>query len=181
MPVNVQTLDPDFYLFSGHKVFGPTGIGALYGKADVLDSMPPWQDGGNMIRNVTFERTVYQPPPTRFEARTASIADAVGLGAALTYVERIGRANIARYEQELLGYATQALADVPGLRLVGTAPDRASILSFALDGYRPCAQPILRRYGLASTVRAALAMYNTHAAIDLLTECNRRAWSAGTR
>ena len=193
LPVDVQALDPEFYVFSGHKVFGPTGIGALYGKAEVLEAMPPWQGGGNMIRNVTFERTVYEQPPTRFEAGTASIADAVGLGTALEYVEQIGRANIASYEQELLGYATQALEAVPGLRLIGTAPDRASILSFVLDGYRAedvgsalnqegiavraghhCAQPILRRYGLASTVRAALAMYNTHAEIDQLAAALRR-------
>jgi len=187
MPVDVRELEADFYVFSGHKVFGPTGIGALYGKPSVLDSMPPWQGGGNMIRDVTFERTVYQAPPTRFEAGTPSIADAVGLGAALAYVERIGRANIASYEHELLGYATRALEAVPGLRLVGTAPDKAAILSFVLDGYRPedvgsaldaegiavraghhCAQPILRRFGLAATVRAAPAMYNTHAEVDLL-------------
>ena len=124
MPVDVQALDADFYVFSGHKVLGPTGIGALYGKADVLDSMPPWQGGGNMIRNVTFERTVYEPPPTRFEAGTASIADAAGLGAALAYVERIGRANIASYEHDLLEYATRALEAVPGLRLVGPRPTR---------------------------------------------------------
>jgi cysteine desulfurase / selenocysteine lyase len=187
MPVDVRELDADFYVMSGHKVFGPTGIGALYAKPEVLDSMPPWQGGGNMIRNVTFEHTVYQPPPTRFEAGTASIADAAGLGAALAYVESIGRANIASYEQELLGYATQALAAIPGLRLIGTAPDKAAILSFVLDGYRPedvgsaldsegiavraghhCAQPILRRFGLTATVRAALAMYNTRAEVDLL-------------
>ena len=186
-PVNVQELDPDFYVFSGHKVFGPTGIGALYGKADVLEAMPPWQGGGNMIRNVTFERTSFQPPPDRFEAGTASIADAAGLATALSYVERIGRTNIAGYEHDLLGYATRALTDVPGLRLIGTAPDKAAILSFVLDGYRPedvgsalnsagiavraghhCAQPILRRYGLAGTVRAALAMYNTRAEVDAL-------------
>ena len=186
-PVNVQELDPDFYVFSGHKVFGPTGIGALYGKADVLEAMPPWQGGGNMIRNVTFERSSFQPPPDRFEAGTASIADAAGLATALSYVERIGRANIAGYEHELLGYATRALTDVPGLRLIGTAPDKAAILSFVLDGYRPedvgsalnsagiavraghhCAQPILRHYGLAGTVRAALAMYNTRAEVDAL-------------
>ncbi len=191
-PVDVQQLDPDFYVFSGHKVYGPTGIGALYGKAGVLDTMPPWQGGGNMIRNVTFERTSYQPPPARFEAGTASIADAAGLATALGYVERIGRANIARYEHELLGYATRALTTVPGLRLVGTAPDKAGILSFLLDGYRPedvgsalnaggiavraghhCAQPILRRYGLAATVRAALAMYNTYAEIDALASALR--------
>ena len=186
-PVNVQELDPDFYVFSGHKVFGPTGIGALYGKADVLEAMPPWQGGGNMIRNVTFERASFQPPPDRFEAGTASIADAAGLATALSYVERIGRTNIAGYEHDLLGYATRALTDVPGLRLIGTAPDKAAILSFVLDGYRPedvgsalnsagiavraghhCAQPILRRYGLAGTVRAALAMYNTRAEVDAL-------------
>ena len=193
MPVDVRELDADFYVMSGHKVFGPTGIGALYAKPDVLDSMPPWQGGGNMIRNVTFEHTVYQPPPTRFEAGTPSIADAVGLGAALEYMERIGRANIASYEQELLGYATRALEAVPGLRLVGTAPDKAAILSFVLDGYRPedvgsaldsegiavraghhCAQPILRRFGLTATVRAALALYNTHAEVDLLATALHR-------
>ena len=200
MPVDVQALDADFYVFSGHKVFGPTGVGALYGKADVLDSMPPWQGGGNMIRNVTFERTVYQPPPTRFEAGTTSIADAAGLGAALTYVERIGRTNIASYEHKLLGYATQALEAVPGLCLVGTAPDKAAILSFVLDGYRPeevgsalnsegiavraghhCAQPTLRRFGLTATVRAALAMYNTHAEVDLLAAALHRLARRRTR
>ncbi len=186
-PVDVQQLDPDFYVFSGHKVYGPTGIGVLYGKSGVLDTMPPWPGGGNMIRNVTFERSSYQPPPARFEAGTGSIADAAGLATAIGYVERIGRANIARYEHELLGYATRALTAVPGLRLVGTALDKAGILSFLLDGYRPedvgsalnasgiavraghhCAQPILRRYGLGATVRAALAMYNTRAEIDAL-------------
>jgi cysteine desulfurase/selenocysteine lyase len=200
MPVDVQALDADFYAFSGHKVFGPTGIGVLYGKAEVLDSMPPWQGGGNMIRNVTFEHTDFQPPPTLFEAGTASIADAAGLGAALEYVERIGRANIAGYEQELLGYATRALEAVPGLRLVGTAPDKAAILSFVLDGYRPqevgsalnsegiavraghhCAQPILRRFGLEATVRAALAMYNTHAEVDLLAAALHRLARRRTR
>lgn len=193
MPVDVRELDTDFYVFSGHKVFGPTGIGALYGKPDVLDSMPPWHGGGNMIRNVTFERAVYQPPPTRFEAGTTSIADAVGLGAALAYVERIGRPGIASYEHDLLGYATRALEAVPGLHLVGTAPDKAGILSFVLDGYRPeevgsaldcegiavraghhCAQPILRRFGLEATVRAALAMYNTYTEVDQLAAALHR-------
>ena len=193
IPVDVQTLDPDFYVFSGHKVFGPLGIGALYGNAAVLDSMPPWQGGGNMIRCVTFERTTYQRPPTRFEAGTASIADAVGLAAALAYVERIGRENIASYEQELLVYAARAMGTVPGLHMVGTASDKASILSFVLDGYRSedvgsalnqegiavraghhCAQPILRHYGLDTTVRAALAMYNTHAEVDLFVAALHR-------
>ena len=200
LPVDVQALDADFYAFSGHKVFGPTGIGALYGKADVLDSMPPWQGGGNMIRNVTFEHTTYQPPPARFEAGTAAIAGAAGLATALGYVERLGRANIASYEHDLLGYATRALQAVPGLRLIGTAPDKAAILSFVLDRYRPeevgsalnsegiavraghhCAQPILRRFGLAATVRAALAMYNTHAEVDLLADALHRLARRRTR
>jgi len=185
--VDVRQLDADFYVFSGHKVYGPDGIGALYGKPDVLDVMPPWQGGGNMIREVTFERTTYQPAPARFEAGTPSVADAAALASALAYVERIGRASIARYEGELCGYATRALAALPGLRLVGTAPGKAGILSFVLDGYRPedvgsalnaagiavraghhCAQPILRRFGLTATVRAALALYNTRADVDAL-------------
>jgi cysteine desulfurase / selenocysteine lyase len=193
MPVDVQALDPDFYAFSGHKVFGPTGIGALYGKKEALDSMPPWQGGGGMIRKVTFARTVYQMPPARFEAGTVSIADAIGLGAALAYTERAGLENIARYEHELLAYATKALRAVPGLRLIGTAPDKASVLSFVLDGHQAtdvgsalnrcgiavraghhCAQPILDRYGLTASVRAALAMYNTHAEIDRLASALRR-------
>jgi cysteine desulfurase / selenocysteine lyase len=198
MPVDVQALNPDFYVFSGHKVFGPTGIGALYGKTEALDSMPPWQGGGNMIRKVTFEHTVYQLPPARFEAGTASIADAIGLGAALAYVERAGLENIARYEHELLVYATKALQAVPGLRLVGTAPDKASVLSFVLDGHQAadvgsalnqcgiavraghhCAQPILDRYGLTASVRAALAMYNTHAEVDQLASALHRLAAHG--
>ncbi|MGO9028321.1 MAG: family 2A encapsulin nanocompartment cargo protein cysteine desulfurase [Acidimicrobiales bacterium] len=185
--VDVQSLDPDFYVFSGHKIFGPTGIGALYGKHDVLESMPPWEGGGNMIQDVTFERTIYQPPPTRFEAGTGNIADAVGLGAALDYLQRIGIDNVTRYERALLNYATEALQAVPGLRLIGTAPDKASVLSFVLDGYQPeevgtalnrdgiavraghhCAQPILRRMGLEATVRASLSMYNTCDEVDTL-------------
>jgi cysteine desulfurase/selenocysteine lyase len=187
MRVDVQELDCDWYAFSGHKVFGPTGIGVLYGKSDLLNSMPPWQGGGNMIRDVTFERTLYQQAPVRFEAGTTSIADAVGLGAALDYVQQIGIENIARYEHELLGYATAALADIPGLQLIGTAPDKAALLSFVLDGFTPeevgealdcegiavraghhCAQPIIRRFGHEGTVRASLAFYNTRADIDAL-------------
>jgi cysteine desulfurase / selenocysteine lyase len=193
LPLDVVALDPDFYVFSGHKLFGPAGIGVLYGKPDVLDAMPPWQGGGGMIRNVTFEHIVYQPPPARFEAGTPSIADAVGLGAAMAYVERVGRASIAAYERELLAYATAALTAVPGLRLVGTSPDKVSVLSFVLDGHRPenvgsalnaegiavraghhCAQPILRRFGLEATVRAALARYNTRREVDLLVSALHR-------
>ena len=185
--VNVQALNPDFFVFSGHKIFGPTGIGVVWGKRELLDAMPPWQGGGNMIADVTFERTVYQPAPARFEAGTGNIADAVGLGAALDYVDRIGLENIARYEHDLLVYAMRAMQTVPGLRLIGTADDKASVLSFVLQGYRVdevgqalsregiavraghhCAQPILRRYGLEATVRPSLAFYNTCAEIDLL-------------
>jgi cysteine desulfurase/selenocysteine lyase len=193
MPVDVQALDPDFYVFSGHKVFAPTGIGALYGKPDVLETMPPWQGGGNMISDVTFEKTTYQGAPARFEAGTGNIADAVGLGAALDYVTALGIENIARYEHELLEYAEGCLATVPGLTMIGTAPDKAGVLSFVLDGVRTedvggaldqegiavrsghhCAQPILRRFGLESTVRASLAPYNTREDIDALTAVLRR-------
>ncbi|MDC0676784.1 family 2A encapsulin nanocompartment cargo protein cysteine desulfurase [Sorangium atrum] len=193
MRADVQLLDCDFYVFSGHKVFGPTGIGAVFGKSEVLDAMPPWQGGGNMIADVTFERTIYHPPPARFEAGTGNIADAVGLGAALDYVTRIGIENIGRYEHELLHYATHALASVPGLRLIGTAADKAGVLSFVLDGQRTedvggaldregiavrsghhCAQPILRRFGLESTVRASLAPYNTCEDIDALVDALHR-------
>ncbi len=187
MPVNVQALDCDFYVLSGHKLFGPTGIGVVYGKAAVLETMPPWQGGGNMIADVTFEKTVYQPPPARFEAGTGNIADAVGLGAAIDYLERIGMATIGRYEHELLVYATEGLLGVPGLTLIGTAAEKASVLSFVLDGCRSedvgaaldqegiavrsghhCAQPILRRFGVESTVRPSLAFYNTTEDVDAL-------------
>jgi cysteine desulfurase / selenocysteine lyase len=187
MPVDVQLLDCDFYVFSGHKVFAPTGIGAVYGKSAILEHTPPWQGGGSMILDVTFEKTVYNTPPARFEAGTGSIADAVGLGAAIDYVQRIGMANIARYEHDLLVYATEALRAIPGLRLIGTAKEKASVLSFVLDGFRTedigaalnregiavraghhCAQPIHRRFGLESTVRASLALYNTSEEIDAL-------------
>ena len=134
MPVDVQAIDCDFFVFSGHKVFGPTGIGVVYGKPDVLAHMPPWQGGGNMIADVTFEKTIYQPPPNRFEAGTGNIADAVGLGAAIDYVESIGREIIDRYEHELLVYATEKMLTVPGLTMIGTAKDKASVLSFVLDG-----------------------------------------------
>jgi cysteine desulfurase/selenocysteine lyase len=187
MPVDVQALDCDFYCFSGHKVFAPTGIGALFGKSELLDTMPPWQGGGNMIADVTFERTIYQGAPARFEAGTGNIADAVGLGAALDYLGGLGLENVSRYEHELLVYGTERLNRVPGLRLIGTAPEKAGVLSFVLDGIRTedvggildqegiavrsghhCAQPVLRRFGLESTVRASLAPYNSCADIDAL-------------
>ena len=166
MPVNVQDLNADWYVFSGHKIFGPTGIGVLYGKEALLNEMPPWQGGGNMISDVTFERSLFQPAPGRFEAGTGNIGDAVGLGAAIDYVTRIGLDRIAEYEHQLLLYATRLLKEIPGLRLIGTAPDKASVLSFVIEGIRTedigsalnqegiavraghhCAQPILRRFG----------------------------------
>jgi len=187
MRVDVQSIDCDFYVFSGHKVFAPTGIGVVYGKSEVLDHMPPWQGGGNMIQDVTFEKTLYQPPPQRFEAGTGNIADAVGLGAAIDYLDRVGIANVSRHEHMLLTYATAALLKIPGLRIIGTAKEKAGVLSFVMDGLRTeeigdylnrrgiavrgghhCAQPILRRFGLESTVRATLALYNTCEEIDAL-------------
>ena len=187
MGVDVQLLDCDFFVFSGHKIFAPTGIGVVFGKGDILDHTPPWQGGGSMILDVTFEKTVYNVPPARFEAGTGNIADAVGLGAALDYLEQIGMENIARYEHDLLTYATEKLLTVPGLHLIGTAREKAGVLSFVLDGFRTedigkalnqegiavraghhCAQPILRRFGLESTVRPSLALYNTCEDIDAL-------------
>src|SRR3984885_10639924 len=187
MRADVQSLDCDFYVFSGHKVFAPTGIGVVYGKLDVLNNMPPWQGGGNMIVDVTFEKTVYQTAPARFEAGTGNIADAVGLGAALDYVEQVGMESISAYEHDLLIYGTEGLLTVPGLRLIGTAREKAGVLSFVLDDIRTedvgaalnqegiavrsghhCAQPILRRMGVESTVRPSLALYNTQEEIDVL-------------
>jgi len=193
MPVDVRALGADFYVFSGHKVFGPTGIGVLYGTAEILESMPPWQGGGNMISSVTFERTTYQKAPARFEAGTGNIADAAGLAAALDYISRIGMANIDRYEHDLLTYATAALQTVPGLRLIGTAREKASVLSFVLEDYdsvavgsalneegiavragHHCAEPILQRFGVKTTVRPSLAFYNTREEVDTLTSALRR-------
>lgn len=187
MRADVIDLDCDWFVFSGHKVFGPTGIGVLYGKEAVLNETPPWQGGGNMIKDVTFEHTEYHDAPGRFEAGTGNIADAVGLGAAIDYVQKLGIENIGAYEHQLLLYATRLLKDVPGLKLIGTAPDKAAVLSFTLQGYKTeevgaalnkegiavrsghhCAQPILRRFGLEATVRPSLAFYNTCAEIDTL-------------
>jgi len=193
MRADVQYLDCDFFVFSGHKVFGPTGIGALYGKPEVLEEMPAWQGGGNMIEDVTFEKTRYHPAPSKFEAGTGNIADAVGLGAAIDYVQKLGIDNINRYEHELLVYAMGALRSIPGLKLIGTAKEKTSVLSFVLDGYQTaevgealnkegiavrtghhCAQPILRRFGLEATVRPSLAFYNTHEEIDRLVAVVRQ-------
>lgn len=187
MRTDVIDLDCDWFVFSGHKVFGPTGIGVLYGKEAVLNETPPWQGGGNMIKDVTFEHTQYHDAPGRFEAGTGNIADAVGLGAAIDYVQALGIDHIGAYEHQLLLYATRLLQDVPGLKLIGTAPDKAAVLSFTLKGYQTeevgsalnhegiavrsghhCAQPILRRFGLEATVRPSLAFYNTCAEIDTL-------------
>jgi cysteine desulfurase/selenocysteine lyase len=189
LPVNVAALDADWYVFSGHKIFGPTGIGVLYGKREVLEAARPYQGGGNMIADVTFERTLYQGPPAKFEAGTGNIADAVGLGAALDYVDAIGMEHIAAWEQELVAYGMKALAGVAGLRLVGTASHKAGVLSFVLDrchnedvgrflntkgiavraGHH-CAQPVLRFFGLEGTVRPSLAFYNTFEEIDKLVQ-----------
>ncbi|WP_225783184.1 family 2A encapsulin nanocompartment cargo protein cysteine desulfurase [Xenophilus sp. Marseille-Q4582] len=193
MRVDVQDIGADFFVFSGHKVFGPTGIGVVWGKREVLEDMPPWQGGGNMIADVTFEKTIFQPLPNTFEAGTGNIADAVGLGAAIDYVNRVGIENIARYEHELLVYGMEHLGAIPGVRLIGTARDKASVMSFVLQGYSTeevgkalneegiavrtghhCAQPILRRFGVETTVRPSLAFYNTFDEIDRLTTVVRR-------
>ncbi len=197
--VNVQDLGADFFAFSGHKIFAPTGVGALYVRDDVAEEMGAYQTGGNMIRDVTLERSLFHHAPMKFEAGTGTIADAVGLGAALDYLERIGFENAASYEHSLLEYGLRLLKDVPGLTLIGTAPRKASVMSFVLDGYSPeqvgsalnaegiavrsghhCAQPILRRYGLEATVRPSLAFYNTCAEIDhLVTVLHRLAADGG--
>ena len=192
IPINVTELDADFFVFSGHKIFAPTGIGVVYGKAEALEKALPYQGGGNMIKDVTFERTVYHSAPNKFEAGTGSIADAVGLSAALDYVTKIGLPNISAYEHELLDYAMRELSRINGLRFIGTAKEKTSALSFVLDGYSEehvakslsecgiavraghhCAQPILRRFGVEATVRPSLAFYNTVGEIDTLVSAVR--------
>ncbi len=187
MPVDVQTLGCDFYAFTGHKLYGPTGIGVLYGREALLEAMPPYQGGGDMIRSVTFAKTTYADLPNKFEAGTPHIAGAVGLGAAIDYVTRIGFDRIAAHEGDLLAYGTAALSAVPGLRLIGTADHKASILSFVLKGAHPhdvgtivdtegvairtghhCTQPVMERFGVPATARASIAMYNTRDEIDVL-------------
>ena len=187
MPINVQAMNADFFTISGHKIFGPTGIGILYGKASLLENMPPWQGGGSMIKDVTFAKTVYEGIPQKFEAGTPDIAGVVGLGAAVDYLSKIGLPAISCYEHELLNYATSKLVGIPGLRFIGTAAHKASVLSFVIDGLKTedigkhldqhgiavrsghhCAQPSLRRFGLESTVRPSLAFYNTYEEVDVL-------------
>ena len=187
IPVDVRRLDCDFYVFSGHKLYGPTGVGALYGKSELLEAMPPYQGGGEMIRSVTFEETLYNTIPNKFEAGTQNIAGSVGLGAAIDYVTALGMDNIAAYEQELLAYGTERLSEIGPLRLIGTARDKGSILSFVMENAHPhdvgtildaegvavrtghhCAQPLMERYGIPATARASLAFYNTKEEIDAL-------------
>ena len=193
--VDVQALDCDFYTFSGHKLFGPTGVGVLYGKAALLEEMPPYQGGGDMIRSVTFEKTTYNEIPYKFEAGTPNIAGAVGLGAAMDYVSRIGLDAIAAHERDLLAYATQVVGALPGVRLIGTAAQKASILSFVLEGVHAhdvgtvldqegiairtghhCAQPVMQRFGVPATARASLALYNTREEIDVLAMGIKKVW-----
>ncbi len=187
LPVDVRALDCDFYAFSGHKAYGPTGIGVLYGKAPLLEAMPPYQGGGDMILSVTFEKTLYNVVPFKFEAGTPHIAGGIGLGAAIEYLTGIGLERIAAYEHGLLAYATDRVAAVPGVRLIGTAKEKTGILSFVLDGVHAhdigtvldqegiairtghhCAMPVMRRFGVPATARASLAFYNTRAEIDTL-------------
>ena len=189
MPVDVAALDCDFYAFSGHKMFGPMGIGVLFGKRDWLESMPPYQGGGDMILSVTFEKTIYNRLPYKFEAGTPDVAAAVGLGRAIDYLSELGMERVASQERELLGYATRALAAIPGLRLIGTAREKASVISFVLDDIHPhdvgtildqegiairtghhCAQPLMERFGLDATARASFAFYNTREDVDRLVD-----------
>ena len=187
--VDVQQLGCDFYAFSGHKLYGPTGIGVLYGKAELLEEMPPYQAGGEMIRSVTFEKTLYNVLPNKFEAGTPNIAGAIGLGAAISYVNDIGMDQISAYESELLRYGTERLSAIGGLTLMGTAAKKGSILSFVMEGVHPhdigtildaegiairtghhCAQPLMDRFGVPATARASLAFYNTKEEIDVLVK-----------
>jgi len=187
MPIDVQDLDCDFYTFSGHKMFAPTGSGVVYGKAKLLEEMNPFQGGGDMIKSVTFEKTIYADLPNRFEAGTPAIASQIGLGAAIDYLNSIGRKQAAIHEQELLRYATERLSTIEGVRIIGTAREKASVLSFVIENIHPhdigtildqegiavraghhCAQPVMRRFNVAATARASFAFYNTKAEVDVL-------------
>ena len=194
MPVDVQQLDADFYTFSGHKVFGPTGIGILYGRETLLEAMPPYQGGGDMIDQVSFEKTTYDALPHKFEAGTPHIAGGIGLSSALKYLEELDPSAVRKYEADLLDYATRRVQEVEGLRLIGTAPEKASVLSFLLDDVHPydagsvldrlgiavrtgnhCTQPLMERLGLSGTIRASFALYNTREDVDRLVEGLRKA------
>lgn len=187
LKIDVQDLDADFYAFSGHKVFGPTGIGVLYGKTEFLEMMPPYQGGGDMIRTVTFEKTTFDDIPRKFEAGTPNIAGGIGLGAAIDYLNQFDRNELAEYENELLKYATEKLSEVDGLRIIGTAKEKASVISFIIEGIHPydigtiidtdgiairtghhCTQPIMQRFNVPATARASFAFYNTKEEIDKL-------------
>ena len=187
MPVNVQELDCDFYTISGHKMYGPTGIGVLYGKTELLEAMPPYQGGGDMIASVTFEKTVYNRLPYKFEAGTPNIADTIGLGAAIEYLNSVGLDLIEQHEADLLNYATSAVSSIPGVHLVGTAREKAGVLSFVMDDIHPhdigtildnegiavrtghhCAQPVMQRFNIPATARASFGLYNTRAEVDAL-------------
>jgi cysteine desulfurase/selenocysteine lyase len=189
MQVNVQQLDCDFYVYSGHKLFGPTGIGILYGKEILLNSLPPYQTGGGMIKTVSFAKTEYAELPQKFEAGTPNIEGAIGLASAIDYVNSIGFELIQRYEQDLLNYATAQLQAIDGLKIIGTAQHKASVLSFVIDGLHPfdvgtildqqgiavrtghhCTQPLMQRFGIPGTIRASFAFYNTFEEIDALTK-----------
>jgi cysteine desulfurase/selenocysteine lyase len=189
LTVDVRELDCDFYVFSGHKLCGPTGIGVLYGKQQLLNAMPPYQSGGDMIAVVTFEKTTFNSLPYKFEAGTPNIEGAIGLGAAIDYLESVGMEKIAAYEQELLDYATEVIGSIPGVKLIGTAREKASVLSFTVENVHPhdvgtildqqgiavraghhCAQPVMQRFGVPATARASFAFYNTKAEIDALAE-----------
>jgi cysteine desulfurase/selenocysteine lyase len=189
MTVDVRAIDCDFYVFSGHKVYAPTGIGVLYGKEELLEAMPPYQGGGDMISSVTFEKTLYNRLPHKFEAGTPHVSGTIGLGAALDYVNSIGLDRIARHEEQVLAYGTRRLLEIPGLRLIGTAREKEGILSFVLEGIHPhdvgtildqegiairtghhCAQPLMERFGVPATARASLALYNTTEEVDALAE-----------
>ena len=189
LKVDVQALDCDFYVFSGHKMYGPTGLGILYGKKKLLEAMPPYQGGGDMIRSVTFEKTLYNDIPYKFEAGTPDIAGVIGLGAAIDYLGGIGIEKLAAYESDLLSYAEERIAGIGGLRIIGTASRKASVVSFVINGIHPhdvgtildregiavrtghhCAQPVMDRFGIPATTRASLAFYNTHEEIDRLAD-----------
>ena len=193
MAIDVQSLDCDFYVVTGHKLYGPTGTGVLYGKADLLNAMPPWQGGGDMIRTVSFEKTTYNDLPHKFEAGTPHISGGIGLGVAIDYIIDLGIERIAAHERDLLAYGTAVLSEIAGLRLIGTARNKASILSFVLDGIHPhdigtvldqegiairtghhCAQPVMQRFGVPATARASIACYNTREELDALASGIRR-------